>query len=253
MSQPPGKIIFVDLEVAGAEISRPIIQVAAIAVASDLQVLETFEAKLKFDERLADPRSLTAKRYCHQTWTAEARSATSIARSFATFLRRHTLPQVTTSSRCSYPMAQLVAHNASFDGPFLRAWFDRVGKFFPGDYRMLCTVQRALWLFHEHPNLRPPADFKLGTLCRYFGVALNPDETHTALADARATVELYRRMTLLATAESCNRIGSRPLGNRLNTRVACVAKRKPVACRSRRNRGGKACRLRRKRFLKASR
>ncbi len=242
-----------DLEVAGAEISRPIIQVAAIAVARDLQEAETFEAKLKFDERLADPRSLTAKRYCCHKWTAEARSATSVARAFGAFLRRHTLPQGASSTRRPYPRAQLVAHNAGFDGPFLQVWFNRVGRFFPGDYRMLCTVQRALWLFHEHPNLRPPADFKLGTLCGYFGVTLNPDETHTALADVRATVELYRRMTLLATAESCNRMGRQPLGNSLSARVACVAKRKQVACRSRRNRGGKACRLRRRRFLKASR
>ncbi len=246
-------IVFVDLEVAGGEITCPIIQVAAIAVGNNLHELEAFEAKLRFDKCLADPQSLTRNRYCETTWAAEARSATSVARAFAKFLRRHAAFDLAGNGRSSYPVAQLAAHNASFDGPFLRAWFDRVGNFLPGNYRILCTVQRAMWLFHEHSHLRPPKDFKLGTLCDYFGVRLHPDEAHTALADVRATVELYRRMTLLATAESCNRIGRQPLGNSLSTRVACVAARNQVACRSRRNRGVKACRSRRRRFLKSSR
>jgi DNA polymerase III alpha subunit (gram-positive type) len=243
------RLVFVDVEVAGAEISRPIIQVAAIAVGSNLGELETFEAKLNFDERLADPKTLTRNRYCEKTWTTEARSATSVARDFAKFLRGHATNDLASNGRSPCLVAQLVAHNAQFDGPFLRAWFNRVGRFFPGDYRMLCTVQRALWLFHECPHLRPPADFKLGSLCRYFGVPLHPDEAHTALADVRATVELYRRMTLLATAESCNRIGSQSLGIRSITRVPHVAARSQEACRSRRRRGPKTCRSRRRRFF----
>jgi DNA polymerase III epsilon subunit-like protein len=88
-----------------------------------------------------------------------------------------------------------VAHNAEFDGPFLRSWFERLGLFFPGSYRVSCTMQRAMWLFHEDQSLTPPADFRLGTLCEYFGAVLRPSEAHDALADVRATVELYRRMT----------------------------------------------------------
>jgi DNA polymerase III alpha subunit (gram-positive type) len=252
-SVPAAQLVFVDIEVAGAEISRPIIQVAAIAVAANLEELETFEAKLKFDERLADHKTLTRNRYCEKTWTAEARSATSVARAFASFLRRHATFDLAGNGRSSYRVAQLVAHNANFDGPFLRAWFDRVGDFLPGDYRILCTVQRAMWLFHEHCHLRPPADFKLGTLCRYFGVPLDPNEAHTALADVRATVELYRRITLLATAESCNRIGARLVGARPITRVGRVAARSQEACRSRRSREPKACRSRRRRCFKAGR
>lgn len=246
-------MVFIDLEVAGAEISRPIIQVAAIAVSSNLEELETFEAKLKFDKRLADPHSLTKNRYCPKTWANEARSATTVARSFAEFLRRHATHDVARNGGSTYPVAQLVAHNASFDGPFLQAWFERVGEFFPGHYRMLCTVQRALWLFHEHPHLRPPKDFKLGTLCHYFGLRLEPKEAHTALADVRATVELYRRMTLLATAESANRICRESLSPAQGRRVARVATKWQQACRSRRRRGSKTCRSRRSRFRRASR
>src|SRR5262245_29832424 len=154
-------LVFVDLEVAGGELTRPVIQVAAIATGNNFQVLEAFEGKLKFDTRLADPRSLTRTRYCPKTWEAEARCATSVARRFARFLRRHAALAARGRRGGTYRVAQLAAHNAPFDGPFLQAWFERTGAYFPAHYRMLCTMQRALWLFQEFPHLRRPADFKL--------------------------------------------------------------------------------------------
>ncbi len=63
-----------------------------------------------------------------------------------------------------------------------------------GHCRVLCTLQRAVWLFHEDKTLTRPADFGLGTLCEYFGVRLRPEEAHDALAEVRATVELFRAM-----------------------------------------------------------
>lgn len=246
-----GPLVFVDLETAGADLSRPIIQVAAIAVARDFEELETFEAKLTFDRRLADPKTLTKKRYCEKTWQAEARSATIVAQEFAGFLRRYaTLHTDTAGQRC-YRVAQLAAHNAPFDGPFLQAWFDRVGAYFPGDYRMLCTLQRAIWLFHEYPSLRRPQDYKLGTLCKYFGIGLPPDQAHTALADVRATVELYRRISLLATAEWANALARQPLARGRRRRVSRVAATGHKTCLSRRRKGLKACRLRRRPHFRA--
>ena len=64
----------------------------------------------------------------------------------------------------------------------------------PASYRVFCTLQRAMWLFHECKELTPPVDFKLGTLCQYFGVPLRAEDAHDALADVRATVALYREM-----------------------------------------------------------
>ncbi len=59
---------------------------------------------------------------------------------------------------------------------------------------VLCTKQRALWLFDEDKSLTPPANYKLGTLCEYFGVRLRQADAHDAFHDVRATVELYRAM-----------------------------------------------------------
>jgi DNA polymerase III epsilon subunit-like protein len=193
-SGPDERLVFVDLETGGLETWRPIIQIAAIAVTSSLRELEVFESKLTFDSRFVDPRSLRKNNYSPDRWRREARPAREVATAFAEFLRRHATVDVSAAGRGGFQVAQLVAHNAAFDGPFLQAWFERLGQFFPGHFRLLCTVQRAVWLFHEDKKLTPPRDFKLGTLCEYFGVPLRTEDAHDALNDARATVGLYREM-----------------------------------------------------------
>ena len=56
-------------------------------------------------------------------------------------------------------------------------------------------MQRAMWFFAERPGIRPPMDMKLATLCEYFGVPFHAAAAHEALADATATVALYRALT----------------------------------------------------------
>jgi DNA polymerase III epsilon subunit-like protein len=55
-------------------------------------------------------------------------------------------------------------------------------------------LQLALWWFNEHKEETPPANFRLGTLCEYFGIPLRAEDAHDALADVRATVLLYKAM-----------------------------------------------------------
>ena len=182
-----------DLETAGLEFSRPIIQIAAVAVDSRLHELESFEIKIQFDEAEADSRALSKNHYSPDLWEQEAVEPREAATKFAGFLRRHATVDLFSSEGKRYQVAQLVAHNGErFDGPFLHAWYRRLGLFCPARYMVLCTKQRALWLFEEDKTLTPPADFKLGTLCQYFSVPLRPEDAHDALNDVRATVELYR-------------------------------------------------------------
>jgi len=192
---PDERLCFVDVEAAGGETWRPIIQIAAIAVGSDGRELETFEAKLRFDEQFADPKSLRKNHYSPERWQREAQPACVVAEAFAQLLMRHATIDQTSAGGHVFQVAQLVAHSAAFDGAFLRAWYERLYLFLPASPRVLCTVQRAMWAFHEDKSLTPPADFKLGTLCEYFGVRLPADEAHDALNDVRATVALYRALT----------------------------------------------------------
>lgn len=188
------RLVFVDIETAGLQVWRPIIQIAAIAVNSSFRELECFEEKIEFDERRAVRRSLHKRHYSRRRWQREARRDRDVAVEFGAFLARHATVNAVNARGEPFVVAQLVAHNAAFDAPFLRAWFERLGIFFPGTYRVFCTLHRAMWLFHEDRTLKPPDDFKLGTLCQYFGIRLPADQAHDALNDVRATVALYRAM-----------------------------------------------------------
>ncbi|MFM9963577.1 MAG: exonuclease domain-containing protein [Planctomycetaceae bacterium] len=188
------RLVFVDLETGGLEPSRPILQIAAVAVTSTLREVEVFEAKLSFDEADASPESLRKNHYSRARWEREGREPRKVAGEFSSFLRRHASVDHPTRDGRVIQVAQIVAHNAAFDGAFLEAWYDRHGMFLPASRRVLCTMQRAIWLFHEDKSLTPPTDYKLATLCEYFGVRLKAHEAHDALIDVRATVELYRQM-----------------------------------------------------------
>lgn len=204
-SLPDERLVFIDLETAGAEPWRPIIQIAAIALTSDLQELECFEAKILFAERIADSKSLRKPHYSLERWQQEGRPVKDVLNDFSDVLRRHATVDQVSKAGAVFQVAQIVAHNAAFDSAFLNAWFARFDSFLPASPRVLCTMQRAIWLFHEDKRLTPPPDFKLGTLCSYFGVPLRKSDAHDALADVRATVELYRAMNKVSEAGQTSR------------------------------------------------
>ncbi len=185
------RLVYFDLETGGLNPKRhPIIQLAAIAVGDDFEPIEAFEAKVRFDEGEANRNSLRKNHYHRGIWAREAHEPEEVARTFAEFLRRHaTVPMLASDGR-PYHVAQLVAHNATFDGAFLHTWYERLRIFLPARYHVLCTLQRAMWYFHEHQDVPLPSDFKLATLCQYFGVTFHAASAHEALADVSATVAL---------------------------------------------------------------
>jgi hypothetical protein len=190
--RPTRKLVFFDLEVAGLDPRRPIIQIAAIAVDEQLNECDAFEVKIQFSESTACPNALRRAHYRRAEWKRSAVAPKNAAWSLVRFLRRHASVEVLGQDLTTFRVAQLVSHNSHFDGPFLAAWYDRLGIFCPASYRVFCTLQRAYWFFQERPEMTPPDDYRLGTLCEYFGVPLNPADAHEALADSRAALGLYQ-------------------------------------------------------------
>ena len=197
------RLVFFDLETGGlfdvvagnVKITKPLIQIAAIAVDRNYRECETFEVKIRFDEIRADRVALDANHYDPETWARDALPALAAAKRFSAFLRRHATVDRISKAGKPYRMAQLVAHNAErFDGPLIHAWFKLLGEFCPATYSVFCTKQRAFWLCHEQKHLTPPENYKLITLCRHFDVPLREEDAHDALNDVRATVRLYRAM-----------------------------------------------------------
>ena len=192
------KLVFVDIETAGLERWRPIIQIAAIAVDSNLEIQEEFDERILFSNEDADPKSLNKNSYCQRIWQRRGLEKKVAAINFAQFLRRHATVDLRSTGGKIYQLAQLVAHNSHFDSEFLIHWYRKMDFYFPALPRSLCTLQRAMWLIEENKTLSPPQDFKLQTLCDYFGVRLGKEKAHDAYFDVLATLEpvSYTHLTL---------------------------------------------------------
>jgi DNA polymerase III epsilon subunit-like protein len=188
------RLVFFDLETGGLDPKRhPIIQLAAVAVDEELQVLEAFEAKIIFDTKRANAHSLRKNHYHPGIWAKEARDAKVVAKDFAEFLRRHATVAAVSASGQSYKVAQLVAHNAAFDGPFLTTWFDKLGLYLPARRLVLCTMQLAMWQFLGG-EAQAPSNYQLATLCKHFGLPFHAASAHEALGDVAATVQLFQQL-----------------------------------------------------------
>ena len=189
------RIVFFDLETGGLDPRRhPIIQIGAVAVDADLAAIESFEVKVEFSRKKANRNSLRKNHYQPGVWARQAATPRAAAERFAEFLRRHATVPMMASDGAMYHVAQLAAHNAAFDGPFLQVWFARLKIYLPTGRHVLCTMQRAMWHSRERPDEPRPRNFKLATLCEHFGVPLHAAAAHEALADAEATAALYRRL-----------------------------------------------------------
>lgn len=200
------RIVFFDVETSGLDPKyHEIIQIAAVAVDADnFDEIATFASKVKFDASLASEDALAVNSYDPGVWQREAVPTLQARGEFDNFLREHaTVRMVSKRTGRPYKVAQLAGHNAAtFDMPFLRAWFDRrPSEFLPAAFLVLDTLQLAMWaaqcplapIIPAGAEFRRsvPTNFKLGTLCEYLGVDLG-DDAHDAVNDVRATVAIAR-------------------------------------------------------------
>jgi DNA polymerase III epsilon subunit-like protein len=188
------RLVFFDLEMAQLKNQSSIIQIAAIAVDSELKERETFETKIRFDVSTAQAKGLPKNSFEPTVWKRLAQHPEKAASDFARFLRRHATVDCVSRAGRHFQVARLVAHNAAFDGPKIFGWYKNMGMFLPAAHSVFCTLQRAYWLFEEDKTLTPPKNYKLATLCEYAGIELTDNQAHDALADVRATVSLYQKL-----------------------------------------------------------
>ena len=85
-------------------------------------------------------------------------------------------------------------NNASFDNQFLRAWFTQCGDNYFGSWFWYPPIDvmalAGIRLMHVRHELK---DFKLGTVCEYFGIKPQ-GELHDAYVDIDLTEKLYRKL-----------------------------------------------------------
>ena len=182
--------IYFDFETGGLLPEHPSIQLAAIAVDDDTgKELGSFEQKIAFDPAKCDPEALKVNKWSEDDWKDAISPATTAAK-FGNFIEAYKCVQMT-SKRTGrpYQVAKGAGYNAvTFDWPRLRALFGE--SFLPVSYHIRDVLQRVIFHFDEHGN--PPADFKLSTVAKHFGI--ETEGAHDALFDVRMTAAVYHKI-----------------------------------------------------------
>jgi DNA polymerase III epsilon subunit-like protein len=186
------KTVYFDLETGGVEPRHPNIQLAAIAIDDNTgEEIANFECKISFEESTADPEALAINHYSKDAWSGSVIPAHAAAR-FAAFVKPHsTIEMISKRTGAPYFVAKLAGYNAlTFDLPRLKGMFGT--QFFPCSYLVRDILQRAMFWFDEHPEVKNPGSLKLSKVCEHFGIASNG--AHDALVDVRLTAALARKL-----------------------------------------------------------
>jgi DNA polymerase III alpha subunit (gram-positive type) len=171
-------LAFVDIETTGLNVfTHEIIEVGCVLVDPSLKLIEEFEIKIKPENiKNADDTSLKINHYEEKNWK-DALSLTEAMKILALKTKD----------------AIMVGHNIPFDAFFLdKAFFETKIEKKLFHYYMLDTVSIAFAKLKDNKDI---TKFTLHELCEFFSVK-NKDE-HSALSDARATFELYKKLMSL--------------------------------------------------------
>lgn len=154
-------------------LKHEIIEIGCVLTTPDLQVMEEFELKIKPEQiETADPVSLKISHYDPGRWESA-----------------HSLEKAIKMLAEKVKDSIMVGHNVAFDSGFLERAFSRTGVSNTMHYHKLDTVSVAWAKMHKDPDLE---HFSLRELCVRFGI--KNEQAHTALSDARATYELYKKL-----------------------------------------------------------
>ncbi len=167
-------LAFIDLETTGLNVlTHEIIEIGCVLTTPGFEVIEEFELKIK-PERIedADPVSLKINRYDPKDWVF----AYTLDEAMKIFIKK--------VKDCI-----MVGHNVSFDAGFLEHAFSKTKLENSMHYHKLDTISIAWAKLHREPDLE---HFSLREMCIRFGI--RNETAHTALSDARATFQLYKKL-----------------------------------------------------------
>jgi DNA polymerase-3 subunit epsilon len=171
-------LAFIDIETTGTNVSKhEIIEIGLVIAKPDdkgiYHVKGEYEWKVK-PERIedAEPAALRVNGYDPAQWM------------FA-----HTLEQAMKELAQKADGAVMVAHNVGFDYSFIAKAFGDTGVENTMFYANLDTISLAVAKLQYVPEVKR---YTLRSLCELFNIT--NERAHTALADARATFEVYDRL-----------------------------------------------------------
>ena len=167
-------LAFIDIETTGLSVvEHEIIEIGCVITNSQLDIKEEFEIKIK-PKRIesADHVALKVNHYNEKDWenAYELKDALKII-----------------SKKIKDCI--MVGQNVAFDSSFLEYNFEKNNIKNSLHYHRLDTISIAWAKFHNDENF---LHFSLRELCKYFDI-IN-ENPHSALSDARATYEIYKKL-----------------------------------------------------------
>ena len=165
---------FLDIETTRLNLLKhEIIEIGCVITTSDLKIIEEFELKIK-PERIEDanPVSLKVNHYNPTVWE----SAYPLKKAMNIFSKK--------VKECI-----MVGHNVSFDSGFLEYAFNQNKIANTMHYHKLDTISISWAKLHNDSSLE---HLSLHEMCLRFGI--KNARAHSALPDARATFELYKKL-----------------------------------------------------------
>jgi DNA polymerase-3 subunit epsilon len=175
------RLAFVDLETTGINpFTHEIIEIGCLIAKQndngEWVTVEEFEFKIKPEHiETAQPEALRINGYSEEGWM------------FA-----HTLEEALTTLSKKCDGCVMVGQNVSFDYSFLACAFGIKKIKDPFFYAKLDTISLAYMRFRKDTTM---TSFTLRELCERLGV--KNEKAHTALADIRATFDVFKRLMVI--------------------------------------------------------
>lgn len=177
-------LVFVDTESTGLNTRyHELIEIAFVRVSQDwngdipkFEIVDEWAVKIKPQNiLLADSIALKINGYTKEDW----KDAIDIKEALKQFSQKT-------------EGAIMVSHNVASDAGFLDTYFDMYKIENKMHYHRLDTVSMAFVILKNNDEV---IRYSLGELCKYFGIV--NEKAHSALADARADFELFKKLIYL--------------------------------------------------------
>ncbi len=170
-------LAFIDIETTGSHVlTHEIIEIGCVITTPELDIIEEFDFKIKPEHiEHADKVALKVNGYDKAEWTLG-----------------YELPEAMSKLAEKVKDCIMVGQNVAFDSSFLEYSFAKTGIKNSMHYHKLDTISIAWAKLHREPDLDR---FSLRDMCLRFGI--ENKKAHTALSDARATYELYKKLMSL--------------------------------------------------------
>ncbi|PIR68404.1 hypothetical protein COU49_01285 [Candidatus Nomurabacteria bacterium CG10_big_fil_rev_8_21_14_0_10_35_16] len=170
-------LAFIDIETTGLDvIDHEIIEIGCVLTTPKLEVIEEFELKIKPEHiEVADPTAMKINHYDESLWQDA-----------------HTLKEAIKILSEKVRDAIMVGQNVAFDSSFLEHAFAKTKIKNSMHYHKLDTISIAWAKLHKDTELK---HFSLRDMCLRFDI--ENTKAHSALSDARATYELYKKLMTL--------------------------------------------------------